>query len=214
MAQSSIYKRGSSTAQTVDVTSDSARDLGNVAVSQLNDNEFDVTDDGTRQLGRTTVTNTVGTEVENTVETLLAAALGANADDYIRIDSANALDVSASTVPITPTDPTQVNDSSGTTVDPAQSGPQGNWPGGYDKEFTPGDTTVTQLPAGPVPDGVEVVVQAHPENSEPVHIGLSNSPVITRPPGEGYTAKVSDRSNIRVQTQTAGDSVNISHEAN
>lgn len=215
MAQSSLYKRGSSTSQDVNVTDRSTRDLGQVDVQQFpSEAEFDMVDDSTRLLGQTSVTNTVAAEIQNVIETTLANALVSDGSDTLRVAAPNPLDVSASTVTTQPAQPTGVEDSTGTTIDPATSGPQGNWVSGHDETFEPVDTTVTQLPGGSVPDGVAVEVQADKSNADTLAIGLTSSPAIDISPGEVFTARVSNRSQIRIQVTTAGDSVNICHEAN
>lgn len=95
MAQSSLYAYGSQTAQTVDITNDDARDVGDVDVKSIQ-SAIDITSDGTRTLGETQVTNTV--------ETLLAGALESRNNDTVLTQVTEAIEVA---------------DTSGTTIDPA-----------------------------------------------------------------------------------------------
>lgn len=143
MAQSNLYKFGSQTAQTVDVTSDGSRDVGNVDVTSFG-TAIDVTDRGGRQLGEVYVANTPNTDVgaalastadADTLEVSSPAALDTDiapalssgdtttmevsAPASLDVASPAPLDVSAATVPVEQQTPTGVEDSTGTQVDPA-----------------------------------------------------------------------------------------------
>lgn len=88
----------------------------------------------------------------------------------------------------------------------------GNFGSGYDNTVSPGDTNVTALSAGSVPDGVAVVVQADPDNAAPVKVGLTDSPAVRVAAGASLTAQVADRSQIRVQMEDSTDTVHVTHE--
>lgn len=232
MTQSSLYKMGASIAEDVDVVDRGSRDLGDVTVTGLPEPvDTDLSDDSTRALGNVAV--------EGTVETTIHQALQSQGDDEVRftnpspldihlgdilfpdgqtddlrVRNTDPLDVSAATVPVGFTEDVSVQDTTGSTVNPAEADAQGNWPSGYDDTVAPPDTTVTSLSAGAVPDGVAVAVQADPENADPVKVGLTTSPSIKLDPGAAFTANVQDRSQIHVQLTTDGDTVNVSHEAN
>lgn len=66
MAQSNLYKRETGT-QTFNLSSNDARDLGDVDVKEWTAGALDITDDGTRILGEVQVTNAVGQPSFNTL---------------------------------------------------------------------------------------------------------------------------------------------------
>lgn len=70
---------------------------------------------------------------------------------------------------------------------------------------------VEQLDPNTVPAGVQVVVQAHPDNSAPVEVGSQSNPVMVLDPGVRIVYDVVNTDQIGVNG-TAGDQVNVTHE--
>ncbi len=87
----------------------------------------------------------------------------------------------------------------------------GNFGDGADGETTD-DTTGSTLPAGAVPDGVEIVVQAMHDNDSRVKVGLTDSPTVELKGGTFATFRVEDRSQVHVVAKSDGDGVAFSHE--
>jgi len=88
----------------------------------------------------------------------------------------------------------------------------GNFANGVDGEEID-DATGSTLPAGDVPQGVEVVVQAKHGNDDPISIGLTDSPTLELVAGQSATYRVEDIEQIHIQAKTDGDGVNYSYEA-
>ena len=89
----------------------------------------------------------------------------------------------------------------------------GNFPGGVDGTETD-DATGGTLPAGSVPQGVEVIVQAQHDNADRIRVGLTSSPTVELAAGQSATYRVEDTGQIHIWSKSAGDGVNYSHEAN
>jgi len=87
----------------------------------------------------------------------------------------------------------------------------GNFGSGNDGEVTD-DTTGSTLPAGDIPDGVEIVVQAKHDNQGRVKVGLTDSPTLELKGGTFATFRVADRSQVHIVAKTDGDGVAYSHE--
>jgi hypothetical protein len=88
----------------------------------------------------------------------------------------------------------------------------GNQPGVGAFTHSTSGTTAESLPANPVPDGVEVVVQARPDNTDPVYIGDSAEQAAIIEGTQAVTLAVEDTSAIHVRTPTAGDTVGVLFE--
>lgn len=88
----------------------------------------------------------------------------------------------------------------------------GNQPGIGAFEHTTGSTTAEQLAANPVPDGVEVLVQAQNGNTDPVKVGNSAAQPVTVTPGDAVSLAVEDTSAIYVRALTSGDAVAVLYE--
>lgn len=101
MAQSNLYKIGQGeVADSVDVSSDSQRELGITTVKALNDS-VDIEDRSNRALGNTQVTNTVDNRIVNHDDTVgLEDSTGAKVNPLSSGDQ--PLDVSGATVPTEP----------------------------------------------------------------------------------------------------------------
>lgn len=118
------YRYGSATAQSVDVLSDSERNLGVVSVGELRDNLVDITEDLNRDLGRVLVDGDVtvgnntldvaltGQDAGLTLDTDTAEALASVANDSVRVTSVGDLDVAG---------PIGLFDSTDSRIDPATS---------------------------------------------------------------------------------------------
>lgn len=78
--------------------------------------------------------------------------------------------------------------------------------------YDPGTGGADTLPANPVPDGIEVAVQANYGNADSIIVGEPGSCVIELKPGSTYYAKVSDTSAIGVEAVSAGDTVSVNFE--
>lgn len=121
-------------------------------------------------------------------------------------------------VTFTESDIDSVDDGTGTSVPPAGRDEQaktndrlGNHPTGVDGEATD-DGTGSTLPSNPVPEGVEVFVQAKFGNSERVKVGLTASPTVEVPEGGSLNYRVTNTDVIHVEAKTAGDGVNFTVE--
>lgn len=89
----------------------------------------------------------------------------------------------------------------------------GNFANGVDGEETD-DATGGTLPAGEVPEGVEVIVQAQHTNADRIRVGLTSQPTVELVAGQSATYRVEDTEQIHIWSKSAGDGVNYSHEAN
>ncbi len=87
----------------------------------------------------------------------------------------------------------------------------GNFKGGVDDDATD-DTTGSTLPAGAVPNGIEVVVQAKHSNTSRIKVGLTASPTLELAAGQSATYRASDTEQIHIEATSDGDGVNFSHE--
>lgn len=229
MAQSNLYSATGTAETTAQITSDDTRDLGNVDVKKIIENDVNVTDDSTRALGQTTVTNQLGVDIEGQtlgpLATDIAQALSANAADELRITSPSPLDVSDS--------PVGVKDTSNTAVDPATEGTLasaettlssvdstiasvdttlGNRTGLNTFAHSTAGTAAEQLPPNTVPDGIEVLIVAKPGNSGRVYVGDGNLQPIPLEPDGAASLAVSNTDAIHIQTPTAGDGVEVIYE--
>ncbi|MFT4921051.1 MAG: hypothetical protein ACI8XM_000244 [Haloarculaceae archaeon] len=79
-------------------------------------------------------------------------------------------------------------------------------------EHATAGTAAESLPANPVPQGVKVLVQARPGNTDPVYVGDSTAQPAIIKGTKAVTLKVTDTSAIYIQTPTAGDSVGVLFE--
>lgn len=223
---STLYRFGSSTAQTVDVTADDSRDLGDVDVKSLS-GAIDVADRSNRNLGNVTIDNDPGISgtvaVDLSAQSLanlatdLAVALASNGGDHLLFQEQNPMDVSAA--------PLGVTDSTGTQVDPAtlasveavatelqnRLANRANLAFGRDSVSTSG--TPVALNGGTaqaVPDQQAVAVQAVPGNAGSVYVGDSTVTTTSGYPlqaGQVVTLGMDDVSTIHVDADNAGDSV-------
>ena len=81
-------------------------------------------------------------------------------------------------------------------------------------EFSTGSTDPEPLPANEVPDGIEVLVTYLPDNGDIVNVGSEAAqPATLAGSGQGVWLRVSDTSEIYVQTPTAGDGVGVLFES-
>lgn len=87
----------------------------------------------------------------------------------------------------------------------------GNFPDGVDGDESD-DATGSTLPDGPVPEGVDVVVQAQFGNESRIRVGLSSDPTMELRPGQSITYRVQDTGQIHIRANNAGDGVNYTHE--
>lgn len=96
MAQSSLYNGGGDTTDTTDVTSDDARDLGDVDVKTVGE-AVDITDDTARKLGQAQVTNAleVGTWTAGTLATEQQTPITVEDTTGTQVDPATDASVSA-----------------------------------------------------------------------------------------------------------------------
>lgn len=123
MPQSNLWRKGGGDSVAAEITSDDARDLGDVDVKKLLDNKVDITSDGARTLGEAQITNTVAVNIATQ-----ASPLGT---DIGAIISGGALPVTfpspqqvvaGANIPVEQQTPVKVEDSVGSTVDPATEG--------------------------------------------------------------------------------------------
>ena len=87
----------------------------------------------------------------------------------------------------------------------------GNFGDGDDGEEAD-DTTGSTLPAGAVPPGVAVVVQAQHSNASRIKVGLTDSPTVELKAGQSAEYRVTDTEQVHIEAKSAGDGVNYSHE--
>ncbi len=87
----------------------------------------------------------------------------------------------------------------------------GNFGDGADGEHTD-DGTGSTLPAGEVPEGVPVVVQALHDNDSRIKLGLTDSPTVEIKGGQTASFRVKNRDQVHIVAKTAGDGVAFSHE--
>lgn len=186
--------------------------------------EVDITDDPGRSLG-----------IVEEIRTSIDAAI-----------SNEPLDVSGGTVEVTDDttfnvnrigNPVPVEDSTGTTINPATedsltttlpreiaewtagslsvtSAQEGNWSSLNQFTHSTGGTSAEALPSNSVPDGVEIIVEYQESNSGTVYVGDSGtqeSPLTAT--GDARTFKVSDTSAVYIQTPTSGDGVVVTYES-
>lgn len=88
----------------------------------------------------------------------------------------------------------------------------GNQPSVGAFSYSTSSTSAEQLPSNTVPDGVEVVVQADPSNTDPIKVGNADVQPATIKGTEAVTLAVEDTSAIYVRAQTSGDSVGVIFE--
>lgn len=112
-----------------------------------------------------------------------------------------------------------VKDQNGNSQPPANEAEQqkmsaalGNQPGVGAFSYSTDGTTAESLPSNPVPDGVTVLVQADPSNTDPIKVGDADEQPITIKPTQGVRLAVDDTSNIHVRALTTGDSVGVLFE--
>lgn len=189
MAQSTLYKIGSSSVvSTVDVTNDAQREIGIVTVSALNDT-VDVSDRADRTLGRAVVTNTIDANVTNLPE---------------------PVDVSGATVSVQEDTPLDVSGATVTVDDPALDN-ESNLSYGQDTVSTSG--TAVALNGGTsqtVPDGKAVSIAANSGNAGSVYVGDSSVGTASGrelQPGGDISLAVSDVASIYVDADNGGDGV-------
>jgi hypothetical protein len=114
---------------------------------------------------------------------------------------------------------TSVRDAEGNVDAPANEGQQeemnaalGNQPGLSAFGYSTGSTSAEALPSNPVPDGVEVIVQADPSNTDPIKVGDAEEQVVTIKGSSGVSLAVENTDVIHVRALTAGDSVAVLFE--
>lgn len=88
----------------------------------------------------------------------------------------------------------------------------GNQPGLSAFSYETGTTSAEPLPSNAVPDGVEVVVQADPGNTDPVKVGDADAQPVTIKGTSGVQLAVENTDAIHVRALTAGDSVAVLFE--
>jgi hypothetical protein len=88
----------------------------------------------------------------------------------------------------------------------------GNQPGVGAFSYSTNGTDAEALPSNPVPDGVTVLVQADPSNTDPIKVGDADEQPLTIKGTQGLKFAVEDTSAIHIRALTAGDSVGVAFE--
>lgn len=110
--------------------------------------------------------------------------------------------------------PIAIEDTSGTQVDPATAGAQGNWSTvnhGQDSVATAG--TAVQLNGGtslPIPDGAPIAIRADAGNAGNIYVGdstVSSSNGFILGAGESVTLHVTDVTDVSIDADNAGEGV-------
>jgi hypothetical protein len=225
MAQSSLYKSGSSIASDVNVTDDPSRDLGSVDVQNVN-NAVDVSDRSNRDLGQVVVSNDPG--VTGTVDvdlvaqslaalsTTLDAALDSIGTDEVRVTSPAALDVSGAQVDVNlaaegidaATETTLGSaDTTLSSIDAALAN-ETNVAHGTKTVSTSG--SAEQMPSQALADGKAVAITGLPSNGGYAYVGDSSVDSTTGFPvaaGQVVALQVSNLNALYVDVDTGGEGV-------
>lgn len=228
---SSVYRWGGATAQSVSVTSDDARDLGDVDVKSVT-GAIDISDDLARDVGNVVVQGTADVDVSNVsngpLPTDLRAALEANATDTLRVSAPNALPVAApSALPVEQQSAVGVHDAQGAQIDPAMdatvegttaaveantaavSGEDG-LAFGRAAVTTAGTAVPLADAATPVPGDKSVLVQSIQGNAGTVYVGdgtVTTGSGYPLAPGQVVSLAVNDVATLHVDADNAGDEV-------
>jgi hypothetical protein len=230
MAQSSLYKSGTSIASDVNVTDDPSRDLGSVDVQDVN-NAVDVSDRSNRDLGEVVITNDPGVtgtvDVDLVAQSLavlstdLAAALASEASDEVRVTSPSPLDVSAATLDVSGAQvdvnlaAEGIDAATETTLDAVKLAAQATESAlANEANVAHGRTSVTsagtaeQMPSQVLEDGKPVALIGVRGNTGDVYIGdssVTSSNGVPVASGQVITLQVTNLDAIYVDADNDGD---------
>lgn len=218
---SDLYRYGSSTAQTVTITSDANRDLGLVDVVEVQE-ALDISNDYARELGRVVVDNDrLDTDLSaalngdgTALRTVLQAAVSIEDRQGNQIDPATDGGLQAIQDRLTDTVASEATlasvDGSAADTAGALTNSAGVAHGQHATNTADTAESITGGAASPVGAGKAVAVQAIPGNSGTIYVGDATVDSSTGYPlvgGQVVTLAVEDAANIYVTAPTTGDAV-------